>query len=205
MKRALLALTMAACVLAACQREPEQLPQTQDSAPVIEAPVLNTSIGPGGAAGISAALPLTLEAMRTAAPNFIVAKATGQIEGQSFRMITLSSGDEVVFDVLPTADGAHIHSITTQSLQARGPAEDIVGVSKFGAAPASENMFCLSEFVDGGAGFACSTAADGVFWRVYKLPAGYDGPSEPFEGIDPDFALEATLAEMRWIAPRVGD
>jgi hypothetical protein len=34
------------------------------------------------------------------------------------------------------------------------------------------------------------------------LPDGYDGPSDPFDAIDPDVLHDATLAEMRWIAPR---
>jgi hypothetical protein len=62
--------------------------------------------------------------------------------------------------------------------------------------------FCLSELVDGAPGFACSTAADGTFWRVYRLPEGASVEAGSFEDIEPDLLHDATLAEMRWIAPR---
>lgn len=174
-----------------------------DEYPVIEAQDRNTSIGPNGAAGISEPLPLSIDAVNAAAPNFIVEETTGQIEGNTYRMITLSAADEVVFNIRPTSDGANIHAIDTRSTQARGPNGEIIGEAIFGDAPATESMFCLSEYIDGAPGFACSTAEDGRFWRVYVLPEGYDGPTEPFATINPDAALASTLAEMRWIAPRV--
>jgi hypothetical protein len=186
--------------LAACGQPQEK--EKQGAFPVIEAPSAPTSIGADGAAGIASALPMTLEAVRAAAPHFIVAEEQDQIEGEPFTAITLSAGDEEVFRVYPTADGQRIHSITTRSSQARGPTEDIVGQTLFGVAPPDQVAFCRSEFVDGAAGFACSTAEDGRFWRVYSLPENYDGPSEPFDAIDPDVLHDATLAEMRWIAPR---
>jgi hypothetical protein len=159
-------------------------------------------IGFDAAAGIDAALAMDVEAIQAAAPNFVVAAVQDQIEGQPFTAITLSAADEEVFRVLPTADGRTIHSIVTVSAQARGPAGEIVGQSKFAAAPTEEAAFCGAELVEGAAGFACSTAEDGRFWRVYRLPEEYDGPSEPFDAIDPDVLHDATLVEMRWIAPR---
>ncbi len=105
--------------------------------------------------------------------------------------------------MLPTADGRFVHAVTTRSPQARGPAGEVVGQSTFGQAPAVQVMFCLSEIVDGGPGFSCSDAQDGRFWRVYALPPLYDGPSDPFESIDPDNAVDSKLVEMRWMAPRV--
>lgn len=187
-----------AAALAACGPAPSG---KQDEFPVVEAPVADYSIGPEGAAGVSTALPMTREAVAAAAPAYIVAEVEDQVEGQAFRAITLSAGDEEVFRLLPTADGARVHSIVTASTQARGPNAEIVGQSKFGQAPATQVMFCGSEQVEGQAGFACSDIEAGRFWRVYKLPAGYGGPTEPFDAIDPDFALDATLSEMRWIAP----
>ncbi len=71
------------------------------------------------------------------------------------------------------------------------------------AAPPEQGPFFTADDVDGAPGFACATAADATFWRVYRLPDGYDGPSDPFDAIDPDVLHDATLAEMRWIAPRV--
>lgn len=193
-----LALAVAAA-LAACGPQQEK---TGEDFPAAEAPNYETQIGPDGAAGISAALPMTEDAVRAAAPNYIVASATDQVEGDPFTAITLSAGDEEVFRIYPTADRGYVHSVSTRSSQARGPMQEIVGVTLFGVAPQEEVPFCLSELVEGSAGFACSTAPDGNFWRVYRLPEGYEGPSDPFEMIDPDVLHDATLTEMRWVAPR---
>lgn len=195
MKR--LALAMALGLSACGQQQPKQ-----EEFPVIEAPNYDASIGPNGAAGISTALPMTLEAVRAAAPNYVVAEAADQVEGEAFTKITLAAGDEVVFSILPTADRAHIHAIITRSSQARGPRQDIVGRTLFGVAPPDEVPFCLVEMVAGAPGFACSTDAAGTFWRVYRLPDAFDEPVEAFADIDPDVLHDAVLAEMRWIAPR---
>lgn len=192
MKRIVVACVLA---LAACG----QGEQKQDEAfPVVAAPNYDSSIGPSGAAGIDHRMPMNLEAIRAAVQSYSIA----QIEGASATAITLSAGDEEVFRVLPTADGAYIHSVVTRSPQARGPDQDIVGVATFALAPADEVRFCRSEIVDGATGFACSTAVAGNFWRVYKTPENYDGPSAPFDAIDPDVLHDSTLVEMRWIAPR---
>jgi hypothetical protein len=188
---------LAVFVLAACGQQ-----EKQEDFPVIEAPSAETRIGPEGAAGIATALPMNAEAIRGAAPEFIVASVQDQVDGEPFTAITLSAGDEEVFRLLPTADGARIHAIVTRSSQARGPTQDIVGSTLFGVAPPEQVPFCLAETVQGAPGFACSTDAAGRFWRVYRLPRSYDGPSEPFDAIDPDVLHDATLAEMRWIAPR---
>jgi hypothetical protein len=196
MKRIVLASALA---LAACGQGEQKQAETF---PAIVAPNYDASIGPNGAAGITTALPMTIEAVRAAAPNYVVAEVQDQIEGDSFTAITLSAGDEEVFRVLPTADRAHIHAIVTTSSQARGPTADIIGSVKFAVAPPDQVPFCISQFVDGAPGFACSTAADGTFWRVYRLPQGA-APAASFEEIEPDVLHDATLAEMRWIAPRV--
>lgn len=196
MKRWVVAL---AFVLAACGQEAQR--ETNEAYPVVNAPNYDASIGPSSAAGISAALPMTLDAVRAAAPNYVVAEVDDQIEGNPFKAITLSAGDEEVFRVLPTADRARIHAIVTRSTQARSPAGEIVTQSKFAVAPPEQVTFCLAEFVDGAPGFACSTAEDGTFWRVYRLPEGAS-PAATFDEIEPDLLHDATLAEMRWIAPR---
>ncbi|MGE0740598.1 MAG: hypothetical protein AB7O98_04585 [Hyphomonadaceae bacterium] len=199
MKRIILA---AAFALAACG-QPQQ--QKQDEAfPAASAPNYDASIGPNGAAGINTALPMTVDAVRAAAPNYLVGEVLDQVDGQAFTAITLSAGDEEVFRLYPSADGAAVHAISTKSPQARGPTTDIVGVTLFAVAPAEEVAFCVSEYLEGATGFACSTAVDGNFWRIYRVPEGYDGPSEPFDAIDPDVLHDSTLVEMRWIAPRAG-
>jgi hypothetical protein len=193
-------IVAAALVLAACG-EPQQR-ETNEAYPVVAAPNYDATIGPSSAAGIAAALPMNVEAVTAAAPNYIVAEVDDQIEGEAFKAITLSAGDEEVFRINPTADRQHIHSIVTRSTQARSPAGEIVGQSKFAVAPPEQVVFCAAEQFDGTMGFACSTAADGRFWRVYRLPEGA-ADVVAFEEIEPDLLHDATLVEMRWIAPRV--
>ncbi len=194
-----MALGALALLLGACAPPQAEAPA---QFPVVEAPNYDSSIGPNGAAGVTSMIPLTIEAVSAAAPNYAVAEAMGEIEGQPYRKITLSAGDEVVFDVLPTADGASVHALVTRSTQARGPRGEIIGQATFAEAPAAEVPFCLADFVEGAPGFSCATDASGAFWRIYRLPSDYTGATEPFAAIEPDAALRATLAEMRWIAPR---
>jgi hypothetical protein len=199
MMRSVVIAALALTALVACGRREAQ----QEEPAVVEAPAADTLIGFDAAAGIDTALPMSVDSIAGAAPQFIVAEVEDQIEGDAFTAITLSAGDEEVFRVLPTADGRNIHAIVTSSTQARGPNGEIVGQTKFVDAPAEEALFCRSEFAAGAPGFTCSSAEDGRFWRVYRLPEGYDGPSDPFDAIDPDVLHDATLVEMRWIAPRV--
>lgn len=193
-------IVAAALALAACGQPTSH--NTNETYPVVDAPTYDSSIGPNGAAGISSAVAMNIDAVRTAAPNYIVAEVDDQVEGQAFKAITLSAGDEEVFRILPAADNQHAHAIVTRSTQARSPAGEIVTQSKFAVAPPEEVTFCATEVVDGAPGFACSTAQDGTFWRVYRLPEGA-GAAETFEDIEPDLLHDATLVEMRWIAPRV--
>lgn len=199
MKRWLIA---AALALAACGQQGQER-EAGEARPVAAA-ANGMTIGPDGAAGISSATAMNVEAVRAAAPGFAVAEVEDQIEGQPFKAITLSAGEEEVFRLLPTADGAHVHSVVTRSARVRSPADEVVGQSKFAVAPPEQVMFCNLELVDGGApGFACSTAEDGRFWRVYRLPEGAAAASS-FQDIEPDLLHDATLVEMRWLAPRVG-
>lgn len=197
MRRLVIAFVSA---LAACGQQAPR--QEREEVPVVEAPTYDSSIGPGGAAGITNPLPMNVEAVRGAAAHYVVAEVDDQIEGEAFKAITLSAGGEEVFRIFPTSDRNHIHSIVTRSPQARGPTGDIVGVATFALAPADQVRFCSAEHIEGSAGFACSTAEDGAFWRVYRVPEGYDGPSDPFDAIDPDVLHDSTLMEMRWVAPR---
>lgn len=197
MKRLIAVVTL---MLAACG--PSNQTPAPEAPPAEEAVVADLTISAAGAGGISAALPMSVEAIAQAAPTFLVREVADQIEGQPFVAITLSANNEEVFRASPTSDGRHIHSIVTSSGTARGPDGEIVGQTTFAQLPRGAAPFCNPEFVEGSPGFACSTAMDGRFWRVYRLPAGYDGPSDPFDAIDPDFTERATLAEMRWIAPR---
>jgi hypothetical protein len=184
---------IAALMLAACSQQP-----APEAAP--QAPALNLAIGPDGAAGIDSAIAMSTEAVSAAAPGFIVAEAQDQIEGDPFTKITLSAHGAVVFDVLPNAERTAIHSIETRSPRATGPAGERIG-ALFGDAPAADVLFCVTPEQHAAYDFACSTAADGRFWRGYALPQPYEGPRAPFEDIDPDAAVRATLVEMRWIAP----
>lgn len=184
--------------LAACGQPQEK----QEAVSASQTSNATIHIGPDGAGGINNAVPMNLAAIRAVAPAFTANEVADQVEGQPFTAIALSKDGEEVFRLYPTADGGHVHAISTKSGQVRGPTSDIVGVTLFAVAPVEEVSFCLTEFVEGQPGFACSTAADGRFWRIYRLPEGA-APAGTFEEIEPDLLHEATLAEMRWIAPRV--
>jgi hypothetical protein len=194
-------LILAALVLAACGQS-TQAPTRDEPATETPAAEANLSIGFDGAAGINAALAMNVDAIRGAAPGFTVAETPDQIEGHAFTAITLSANGAEQFRALPTHDAEYIHSIVTRSPTVRSSAGETIGVSTHAQAPRAEVAFCGGEFVDGAPGFGCSTSESGRFWRVYKLPAGYDGPSDPFDAIDPDYAERAVLTEMRWVAPR---
>lgn len=195
-----LLILVAALALAACGQQAQQ-PESGEATPVAAVSAAPT-IGPDGAGGISTAVAMNVEALRAAAPHFAVAEVDGAIEGEAFKAITLSAGSEEVFRVLPTADSAHVHSIVTRSTQVRSTAGEVVGQAKFAIAPPEQVTYCAAEQVDGESGFACSTAADGRFWRVYRLPDGAEA-ADSFEEIEPDLLHDATLVEMRWIAPRI--
>jgi hypothetical protein len=194
-------IVVAALALAACGQEAQQR-ETSEAETLAAAPNTSILIGASSAAGISAAVAMNVEAVRLAAPNFVVAEVDDQVDGQVFKAITLSAGDEEVFRILPAADGQHARVIVTRSAQARSEAGEIAEQSKFAVAPPEQVTYCVTELVDGAQGFACSTAADGAFWRVYRLPEGAS-PAESFDEIEPDLLHDATLVEMRWIAPRV--
>lgn len=200
MKR--IAFAAAVLALVGCGQQAQQSGESGDAQAVASAASQSINIGPTGAAGISSALAMNVAAVQAAAPGYAVAEVDDHIEGEAFKAITLSSGNEEVFRINPTADRQHIHSIVTRSAQARSPAGEIVGQSKFAVAPPEEVTFCAAEPFEGWSGFACSTAADGRFWRVYRLPEGVEAAGS-FEDIDPDALHDATLVEMRWIAPRV--
>lgn len=171
--------------------------------PATQAPNYDTRIGPSGAAGITTAIPFTVEAARAAAPNYIVADGEGMIEGDSFPIITLSAGDEIVFTLMPAAGATRVQTIETISSQARSPQNEIVGTSHFADAPAAEVMYCTTDVLlvrDNG--FTCSTAQNGRFWRTYRFAPGYEGPREPFTSIPADAATAATLIRLAWMAPR---
>jgi hypothetical protein len=185
-------------VLAACGQEAQQ--RETSEADALVATGFDTTIGPNGAAGISTALAMNVDAVRNAAPNYLVAEVDDAIEGDAFKAITLSAHNDEVFRILPAADRQHAHSIITRSPQARSSAGEIVGQSKFAVAPPEQVTFCGAELVDNLPGFACSTAEDGRFWRVYRLPEGA-GEADSFGEIEPDLLHDATLVEMRWIAP----
>lgn len=201
MRRIAFALVLA---LAACGQS-TQAPKQEEAPAATETPAVEAdlSIGFDGAAGINAALPMTIAAIQSAAPGFVVAETADEIEGHAFTAITLSADGAEQFRALPTHDAEYVHSIVTRSPAVRSSAGETVGVSTHAQAPRAETAFCGGEFVDGAPGFGCSTSESGRFWRVYKLPSGYDGPSQPFDAIDPDYAERAVLTEMRWVAPRV--
>jgi hypothetical protein len=192
--RALLAA--AAFALAACGQSAQQTPETP------EAPVYDVRIGPEGAAGITTDLPMDLAAIQAAAPGYTAAEIQDQIGDYAFTAITLSADGEEIFRVYPARDGPFMHVISTTSNRARGPRDEVIGVTRYGDALPSDLAFCVSEQINGGPGFACAQSREGGFYRVYSLPASYTGPTERFDAIEPEGLEGAVLAKMRWASPR---
>ena len=190
-------LFIAAVLLAACSPPASQ---TSGSATTGEPPAVLT-IGEAGAAGITSAIAMTTEAVTAAAPGFYVARHEERIGGELVPVFTLSTDEADMFRLYPSNDGAHLRDIAAISPLVHGPTDETIAVSTYYQAPHEQIAYCEARMVGEAAGFACSTGAAGKLWRVYKLPNGYDGPSEPFDAIDPDAATDATLVEWRWIAP----
>ena len=196
-KRGSAALAMLVAALAACG------PTTQTATAPLK-PAANLTINKDQAAGISTAVPMTEAAVTTAAPGFYVAAHEERIGGNLLHTFTLSTDDGDMFRLYPTLDGARLNVIVALSPQVHGPTDETVTVATYYRAPRAEVAYCEARAIGEAAGFACSSDAHGRLWRVYKLPNSYDGPSSPFDAIDPDAATDATLVEWRWIAPGAG-
>ncbi|MBU6373458.1 MAG: hypothetical protein KJS97_12095 [Alphaproteobacteria bacterium] len=191
MIRTLMITVAAGLVLAACG----PAAQKPDAA--------HLTIGPGGAMGLKGATPFDVAAVGPAFAGLELAVSEGETEGQRFPFIAVRSGDEVVYMVAPGAGNATVHSVTTRSPLVLGPAGEVIGEATFANAPQAEIGYCGDEFFDGQPAFACSTAPDGRFWRVY-LKLISDGAPESAElaEMTPAAKAQSPLVEMRWIAPR---
>ncbi len=193
--RTALAAIVLAC-LAACGPSTTSPGQTTTATPTA-----NLTITKEEAAGISIAVPMTQEAVEAAAPGFYVAAHRVRAGANILQTFTLSTDAGDMFRLYPAADGQRLDAIAAISPEVRLPTDEHVTVSTYFQAPHAEIAYCEARMIDNAAGFACSSDANGRLWRVYKLAASYDGPSAPFDAIDPDAATDATLVEMRWIAP----
>jgi len=158
----------------------------------------NLTIGPDGAAGISEALPMDMEIIRAAVEPFMLG---GDTHPDGSREITLWTGDVFPeFVIYSTPDGRYIREIVASEGNVTGPYGERDGTNFF-EIPAAERAYCVAQPVDNWHGFRCSTGPDGRFWRVLRFADGEIGPTEPFEAIR-QFDLEnASITEMRWIAP----
>ena len=187
-------------MLAACGQMPQSstTSSTSTAAPSAEA---NLTINANGAAGITSALAMNYDAVSAATPGFDVAERVERVAGARLKVFALSANQVEIFRLYSTPDGSKLAYITARSPEARGPADETVSVATFFKAPHDDVAFCRSEDIQTHPGFACARSADARLWRVYKLPADYDGPSEPFDAIDPDAQIDSTLVELRWLAP----
>jgi len=165
--------------------------------------VSHLAIGPKGAMGVTAQVAMSVQALAPSLPGLDLVETEAEAEGQRFRMIAAKSGDEIVYSIAPTPDGTKVHSIATRSPLVVGPAGEIVFESAFADAPKAEIGYCGDEFVDGQPAFACSTAPDGVFWRVYlKIISDSAPESAELSQMTAEAKAQSPLVEMRWIAPR---
>lgn len=168
------------------------------------APTADLTISKDEAAGISIAVPMTEEAVTAASPGFYVAAHRVRAGANILQTFVLSTDAGDMFRLYPTADGQRLDAIAAISPEIRLPTDEHVTVSTYFQAPRAEVAYCEARMIENAAGFACSSDPHGRLWRVYRLAAAYDGPSAPFDAIDPDAATDATLVEMRWIAPGPG-
>lgn len=164
----------------------------------------NLTISADGAAGINAPIAMTEAAVTAATPGFYVAQHDERAAGVLLHTFTLSTDDGDMFRLYPTNDGRRLAEVAAISNSVKIPTDESIGVSTYYQAPHAEIAYCESRLINEAAGFACSASAHGALWRLYKLPNGYDGPSDPFDAIDPDAATDATLVEMRWRPPVAG-
>jgi hypothetical protein len=190
MIRGLMIVAAAGLALAACSR-------------TNEAPAPTLSIGPKGAMGVTRALPFDAAALGPAFAGLDLAGGQAEAEGQRYAIFAVRSGDEIVYTVAAGSDGARVGSVATRSPLVVGPNRETVGQADFAAAPRAQTAFCSDEFFDGQPAFACSTAADGVFWRVY-LKIISDGAPEAGElaEMSAEAKAQSPLVEMRWLAAR---
>ena len=190
-------LALALFLLAAC----DVITSTTPGQTTTTAPTANLTISKDEAAGITAPVPMTQQAVEAAAPGFYVTPHNLRAGANTLQTFVLSTDAGDMFRLYPTADGARVDAIAAISPQVHLPTDEHVTVSTYFQAPRPEVAYCEARTINAAAGFACSSDANGRLWRVYKLAANYDGPSAPFDAIDPDATIDATLVEMRWIAP----
>lgn len=191
MIRGLMIVAAAGLALAAC-------------GPAAEKPAAaHLSIGPAGAMGMTKATPFDVAAIGPAFKGLDLVVSEGEVEGARFPFVAVRSGDEVVYMVAPGAGTTTVHSVTTRSPLVVGPAGEVIGEAIFADAPQAEIGYCGDEFFDGQPAFACSTAPDGRFWRVYlKLISDAAPESAELAEMTPTAKAQSPLVEMRWIAPR---
>lgn len=161
------------------------------------------TIGPEGAGGIKTALPFTQEAIAGAMAGLEVIPAAAAIEGSRFPTYAVKDATgEVVFTALPRADGSGLMAVHTKSPKVSGPAGEKSWEASFGDIPPADAAYCADELYDGQPGFACATAPDARFWRVYLLLISDSAPeAATFATAEPSARAGSPLVEMRWVAP----
>jgi hypothetical protein len=166
----------------------------------VHAPAANTTIGANGAAGISAATPMNLDALAAAAPGYEIAEDETISGERRFPRFTLSTNGEVVFNVYPATDRSAPTGIGTRSVRARGPNGETIGATLFRDSADIGRASCRPAMPHERFTFSCADAT-GHFWRAYQTAVSYTGPRAAFADIPGDVADAAVLAQMYWVAP----
>ncbi len=148
-------------------------------------------------------MPFDVAAIGPAFKGLELAVSEAEVEGARFPIVAVRSGDEIVYVVAPGPDKKTVHSVATRSPLVVGPAGEVIGEASFSDAPQAEIGYCGDEFFDGQPAFACSTAPDGRFWRVYlKIISDAAPESAELAEMTPAAKAQSPLVEMRWVAPR---
>ena len=165
------------------------------------ATALNVTIGPGGAAGITATTPMNRDAIAAVAPGFMVEEGETVSGERRFARFTLSANGEIIFNVYPSLDRSAPTGIGTRSAQARGPRGETIGVTLFRDSSDIDHASCRPAMPHERFTFSCADVT-GHFWRAYQAAPSYDGPRETFAEVPGDVADAAVLVQMYWVAPR---
>lgn len=161
-----------------------------------EAPDL--TIGPDGVGGLTSPAPLTVAHVQGAFPGYTLAPAEGALEGARYRKLAVKAGDEVLAEILPSPDGRHVGAVLALHPRVKSPQGEAPGVARLSDAPAGAVAYCQPELVAGAPARACSTDAQGRFWRLYAAPPTPPGPPSELSAAR---AEDVRLIGLRWVAP----
>lgn len=157
----------------------------------------DVTIGPLGAAGVTASTPMTRDDIARAAPGYALEEGETASGERRFARFTLSLDGDVVFNIYPSPDRSRPTGIGTRSALARGVNGEVIGTTTFAVSTGIDEPNCRLAMLHERFTFSCPDA-NGSFWRAYQVAEAYAGPRDAFEAIAPEARQSAVLAQMYW-------